>query len=137
MNALLPLGITALVLGVLLGALVDFPSPPGQATQVAVTTLDSETFSFEQVEEVGAQLSSVYTSIIADLVSFREDPDYARAQVQREVMVVYAGDLAPRLQALADRLKSLFVQILAENPDLAAEYDALMTELETLESTAG
>jgi hypothetical protein len=133
MKALLPVGITSLVLGFLLGALADFPMASAQAGAGSPPApLGDQGFHIEEAEDVGERFSSAYTHVIDDLLSFQRDPDYARAEMRREELVHYAGGLIPRFQALAGELQALLAELLVENEDLAAELDQLPADLESL-----
>lgn len=136
MNTLLPLGIMSLVLGVLLGALVEFPMVSAQTIEAGDGTASDFTL-IKDAEEVGARFSLGYIQVIDDLASFGTDPDYTRAEERRETMADYADSLIPRFENLVDQLTNILTEIFTENGDLAAEYEALLLEYQAIEPTGG
>ena len=113
MKAILPLSIVCLVIGFLLGVLGSFPIH-GQAASLPETDTNVDTFSQEAVQEVGNRFSSMYSSVLEDLVSFQGDPDYQRAETQRQALVHYADLLIPQFQGLANDLQGELDELTAE-----------------------
>ena len=104
MKSIIVLGIMALVLGSLAGALAGFPLPGAVAGSPPQPATGGE-FSAQAVEEVADSFSASYTSVVEDLVSFLRDPDSQRAEQRREVMVDYARSLIPHFQGLAQQME--------------------------------
>lgn len=111
MKAILPLAVAGLILSFLIGALSSFPihakvdSPP-----VAVDPND-DSFSVEKAQEAGNRFSSVYTSVIDDMLSFQKDPDYKRAESQRNAMVAYSESLITQFQDFSAKMKGKLDQL--------------------------
>ncbi len=105
MTAILPLGIIALVVGFLIGVLGYFPIGADSSSSVDAQTADGNGFSTEAVEEMGSRFLSGYTSVVEGLMSYQKDPDYERAERDREAMTAYAKAIVPEFKGLADELK--------------------------------
>lgn len=105
MKAILPLAIAGLILSFLIGALSSFPIHAKTASPPAAIDPNDDTFSVEKAQEAGNRFSSVYTSIIDDMMSFQKDPDYKRAESQRKAMVSYSESLVTQFQDFSAKMK--------------------------------
>lgn len=118
MQVLATLGTVMMVLGFIASAVGAFPlADLGTAEPVTEET----PFSTEVVEVTAAQVGTMYTTIIDDLMSFADNPDLALATERRDTMTAYAEDLAGRFQLFAN--------------DLQLELDTVVTTELTPEET--
>jgi hypothetical protein len=92
-----------LVLGFLANAVGAFPL----ADVLANTTIDEDTpFTTEAAEQTAAQIGTMYTSIIDDMMTFADNPDLALGASRRVTMTAYAEHLAGRFQLFAQDLQA-------------------------------
>jgi pectate lyase len=103
MKVLTTIGTIMLVLGFLASALGAFPLADVSAND---TVTEETPFSTEAVEQTAAQIGTMYTSIIDDLMTFADNPDLALADSRRLAMTSYADDLAGRFQLFAQDLQT-------------------------------
>jgi hypothetical protein len=102
MKVLATLGTVMMVLGFLASAVGAFPL----IDTAAANPITEETpFSVEVVDQTAAQIGTMYTTIIDDLMSFAENPDLALATERRDTMIAYAEDLSGRFQLFAADLQ--------------------------------
>ncbi|MCH7745786.1 MAG: hypothetical protein IIC84_06915 [Chloroflexi bacterium] len=122
MTSIITFSIMGIIVAFLIGVLSSFPMP-----DMTVVSLDSqqavdESFSVEAVNEAAGLFSSSYMSLIDNLITFQTDPDFARAESNREDMTDFSISLIGELQDFEDRLQG-------ELGILTAESDALADEL--------
>jgi fibronectin type 3 domain-containing protein len=102
MKVLATLGTVMMVLGFLASAVGAFPL----IDVAAANPITEETpFSVEVVDQTAAQIGTMYTTIVDDLMSFAENPDLALATERRDTMIAYAEDLSGRFQVFASDLQ--------------------------------
>ena len=121
-TSIITFSIMGIIVAFLIGVLSSFPMP-----DMTVVSLDSqqavdESFSVEAVNEAAGLFSSSYMSLIDNLITFQTDPDFARAESNREDMTDFSISLIGELQDFEDRLQG-------ELGILTAESDALADEL--------
>jgi len=102
MTLAMPVSIVTLVIGFLIAALTQFPTPGASAT---LGSVPADQLGYKEgAEEVGQRFNSAYFGVIEDLMSYAKDPDLARVERQEAVMKSYAEALGPQFQGLATRL---------------------------------
>ena len=97
------IGVIMLVLGFLTSTLGAFPLADVSASGPEVT--EETPFSKAIVETTAGQIGRIYTTLIADLVTFAYNPDLALAQSRVDQMTTFAEGLADQFQLLADDLQ--------------------------------
>ena len=122
MTSIVTFSMMGIIVAFLISVLSSFPMP-----DMTVVSLDSqqavdESFSVEAVNEAAGLFSSSYMSLIDNLITFQTDPDFARAESNREDMADFGISLIGELQDFEDRLQG-------ELGILTAESDALADEL--------
>ena len=105
------LGVMAMVSGVLLAALGQFP---GQTQEAPVDDPQGS------AQQVGEKINSVYTAVIQDLITFIDNPDLGRAERQQTAMATFAEGLALQFRGLSDSMKQELDRTQAEAAQLAA-----------------
>ncbi len=105
MSFLLPTCIISLVLAFLVGILGGFPTLDGEASDLEVDPIQAEQSNVEAAEEAADMFLSGYTSIIDGMMAHLENPDYEKAEEQRQAMAAYAESLQPQLKEFSDQLQ--------------------------------
>ncbi len=103
MGMVASLGILGIVVAFLVGVLSGFPTLdmplPGPASA------QDEAYSVEAVHQAAGLFAGSYMSLVNEIASFQQDPDYERAELRRQQMVAYGQSLMPRLQGLEQQLQ--------------------------------
>ena len=121
-TSIITFSMMGIIIAFIISVMSSFPMP-----DMTVVSLDSqqavdESFSVEAVNEAAGLFSSSYMSIIDNLITFQTDPDFARAESNRDDMADFGISLIGELQDFEDRLQG-------ELGILTAESDALADEL--------
>ncbi len=92
-----------LVLGALSSAMGGFPLADTTPSQ----QIDKNTpFGREAVQETADQFGNMYTALVNELMTFIDDPDYARAEARSAEVTAYASVLAGEFDGLATELEN-------------------------------
>ena len=121
-TSIITFSMMGIIVAFIISVMSSFPMP-----NMTVVSLDNrqtvdESFSVEAVNEAAGLFSSSYMSLIDNLITFQTDPDFARAESNREDMTDFSISLIGELQDFEDRLQG-------ELGILTAESDALADEL--------
>lgn len=96
MTSALPIGIITAVLVALYSMIGGFP---GGAD---ATTPPADVNSQGAAEMLGGKLLSDYTSVIEGLMAHQREPDHERAEQQRQELLTFSKEMAPKFQELAN-----------------------------------
>ncbi len=105
MFAAAALSVVVLVLGTLSATLGEFPGMNGAGSQGGEQNEETQDVR-TAAEDVSVKLTSVYTSVVDDLIKYMKDPDGKRAEQTQQAMVNYAGNLALRFKGLSNGLSN-------------------------------
>ena len=120
------IGVIMLVLGFLTSTLGAFPLADVSAIGPEVT--EETPFSKAIVETTAGQIGRIYTTLIADLVTFAYNPDLALAQSRVDQMTTFAEVLADHqmdreaLAAAIDRANGIAQEAFEGMPDDFREF---------------
>ena len=128
MQAAAVLSLVMLVLGALSSAMGGFPL----ANTTPAQQIDKDTpFGPEAVQQTADQFGNMYTALIDELMTFLDDPDYARAEARSAEITAFASALAIDFDNLATELEtelaSLTAAPAAPTGLLAALADSLVS----------
>ena len=59
----------------------------------------------EMVRQAAERLGSVFTFVVDDVVSYQKDPDYDRAEYNRQAVSIYAISILPEFQNFANEMR--------------------------------
>ena len=102
MKVITTIGIVMMVLGFLANSVEAFPL--ADLSNNTVITEDTA-FSAAIVEETTGKVSTMYTTVIDDLMTFADNPDLALAESRRVEMTAFATNLADDFQLFANDLQ--------------------------------
>ncbi len=105
MKAILPLTIVGTVVAFLVAILAAFPVQ-GIAVAQSRVDVNNANFSKQSVEEAGNKFSSMYASVVDDLLSYQKDPSYERAEERRQAVTSYGEFLVNEFHILADSFQN-------------------------------
>ena len=109
MTTILPLSLIGTIAGFLLVVMGQFP---GIGNTVPPPSENATTD--ELVRQAADRFGSIFTFVIDDVASFREDPDYDRAEFKRQELSIYAISILPEFQNFADEMRSRLMQATEE-----------------------
>ncbi len=75
-----------------------------------------EAYSVEAVHRASGLIAGSYMSLVDEIASFQQDPDYQRAELRRQQLVAYGQSRMPRLQGLEQRLQGEAERLGAPTP---------------------
>ena len=99
-----------LVLGALSSAMGGFPL----ADTTPAQPIDKNTpFGREAVQQTADQFGNMYTALVNELMTFMDDPDYARAEARSAEITAFASVLAGDFDNLATELETELANVTA------------------------
>ena len=113
MTALVPISVAVMVLTFIMGLLGGFPVSGGVIGDTATGPLEPGN-GMEVVLDVNDMVFRSYTSVVEDVASFQGNPDLARAEARRELIVLYANTLSAGFRELERQLRQQLEELTAD-----------------------